>query len=74
MRVSPRTMRMTLPAKHFAEGNQRSKDQSHNAQEGDAKINALHAVDLVSFLITPPSRDGSGRIENRRQIRRNVRG
>jgi hypothetical protein len=56
-------MRMTLPAKHFAKGKQRSKNQSHDAQEGDAQINALHAVDLVSFLITPASRDGSGRMK-----------
>jgi hypothetical protein len=52
----------SLPANHFVEGEKRSKHQSNNAKENDAKINALHAVDLVSLLITPASLDGSSRI------------
>jgi hypothetical protein len=39
--------RCSLAANHFVEGNKRSKDECHNAKEGDTKINALHAVDLV---------------------------
>ena len=52
-----------LSANHFVEGKERSKDQSENAKEGDTEINALHAVALVSFLITPASPDGSGRMK-----------
>ena len=49
-----------LSSNRLVEKNKQPEGQHHHAYEGDTKINALHAVDLVSLLITPASQSGSG--------------